>query len=544
MTDRLGVQFIHQTGVTGNYLVPEQMGSGAALFDFDNDGRLDLYLIQNAGRESSSRNQLFHQEAAGRFRNVSEGSGLDVAGPGMGAAAGDVNNDGWTDLVLTEYGAVRLFLNQAGTGRFREVTGAAGIDNPRWATSAAFLDYDRDGWLDLVIANYLDYDPSQKCSDAKGAPEFCGPHGFPGLSVRLFHNLGGHISATHNPDSPAARFEDVTIPSKLAAFPGPALGVVCADFDGDRWPDIFLADDGKPNRLFVNQRDGTFTEEASQRGLALNALGQTAGNMGIAIGDLDGDGLFDLFVTHLSEEQHALWAQQPRGLFMDRTGTAGLANPSWRGTGFGAVLADFDQDGALDLAFVNGLVKRHAGPGLPPVAAGTQSFWAPYAQRAQLFANRGQGSFYDVSEANPAFCREARVGRGLAVGDLDNDGALDLVMTSVGGPVRIFRNVAPSAGHWLTVRAIDPAHGGRDAYGAELIIQGAPGTQRRWWGLVQPGSSYLCSNDPRVHFGLGPNPGPISIQVRWPEGELELFTDIHVDSHVLLRKGSGRKETQ
>jgi hypothetical protein len=316
------------------------------------------------------------------------------------------------------------------------------------------------------------------------------------------------------------------------------LGVVCADFDGDRWPDIFLADDGKPNRLFVNRRDGTFQEQAAQRGLALNALGQTAGNMGIAVGDTDGNGLFDLFVTHLSEEHHALWTQNPRGTFQDSMGAAGLAHQAWRGTGFGAVLADFDRDGSLDLAFVNGLVKRRANFSPASAANSTQSAWAPYAQRAQLFANTGQGRFREISSANAAFCGTAQVGRGLAVGDLDNDGSPDLVSTSVGGPARVFRNVAPQPGHWLTVRAVEPERGGRDAYGAELLVQGG---SRRWWGLVQPGTSYLSSNDPRVQFGLGSYAGPIDIQVHWPEGDTELFAGLPHNQLVLLRKGSGRK---
>jgi hypothetical protein len=544
VAEKIGVQFVHDAGPVGNYLVPEQMGSGAALFDFDNDGRLDLYLVQNAGRASSSRNQLYHQESTGHFRNVSAGSGLDVAGAGMGVAAGDVNNDGQTDLVLTEYGAVRLFLNE-GQGRFRDATSVAGLDSPRWGTSASFFDYDRDGWLDLVIGNYLDYDPSVQCTDARGAPEFCGPHGFPGLSTRLFHNVSGSTAASE------ARFQDVTVPSGLAAVPGPALGVVCADFDGDGWPDIFLADDGKPNRLFLNQRNGTFTEGAAHRGVAVNALGQTAGNMGIALGDVDGNGLFDLFVTHLSEEHHALWAQGPRGLFLDRMNTSGLATQRWRGTGFGAVLADFDRDGALDLAFVNGLVKRRAdnsaapstGSGQAPStgsgqAPGTHSFWAAYAQNHQLFANLGGGRFQDVSAANPAFCQVPSVGRGLVAGDLDNDGAVDLVVTSVGGAARVYRN-ATSGGHWLTVRALEPTRGGRDAYGAEVIVQN---NHRKWWALVQPGSSYLCSHDPRVHFGLGTNAGPVSVTVQWPEGDREVFDHVGLDRQVALRRGSGRKE--
>ena len=527
ITGQSGVNFVHDTGPTNHFLVPEQMGSGAALFDFDSDGRLDVYLIQNAGPDSRSVNRLFHQEADGRFKDVSAGSGLDVAGHGMGVAIGDVNNDGRPDVLVTEYGAVRLFLNQ-GDGRFNDVTQLAGLENPRWATSAAFFDYDRDGWLDLVVANYLDYDPTQKCADARGAPEFCGPHGFIGLVTKLFRNLG----------SSQARFADVTVSSGLALAPGPALGVLCADFDGDRWPDIFLADDGKPNRLFINRRNGTFKEEAAVRGVAFCALGQTAGNMGAAIGDVDGNGLFDLFVTHLTEEHHTLWAQETRGLFQDRSGASGLTRPAWRGTGFGAVFADFNHDGALDLAFVNGGVKR--GRPTAPLGAGTPPFWAPYAQRNQLFANDGGGNFRDVSVVNAAFCSRAAVGRGLACGDIDNDGAVDLLVTCTGGPAQLFRNTAPHRGHWLSVRAVETSLGGRDAYGAEIRVRAG---QRQWWRLVNPGFSYLCSNDPRAHFGVGAAQTFDSIEVLWPDGGEETFPGGPTDRFLVLRKGSGSAKT-
>jgi hypothetical protein len=530
-----GIQFLHDTGPPGRYLVPEQMGSGAALLDYDNDGRLDVYLIQNAGPNAAAKNQLFHQEPDGRFKDVSAGSGLAVAGFGMGVAVADVNNDGWVDVLLTEYGAVRLFLNQR-NGTFADVTAAAGLDNPRWATSAAFADFDRDGWLDLAVANYLDYDPTHPCHDAKGALEFCGPHGFPGLVTKLFRNVSATLAARADGAATAVAFEDLTVPSGLARHPGPALGVVCADFDGDCWPDIFLADDGKPNRLFLNQRNGTFSEEAVARGIAYNAMGATAGNMGIGLGDADGNGLFDVFVTHLTEEYHALWTQGPRGLFQDRTAMSGLTDQRWRGTGFGAALVDFDLDGALDLAFVNGPVKR-VEPTAPPVP-GVRPFWIPYAQRNQLFVNDGQGRFRDISTANPAFCGRAAVGRGLACGDVDNDGDVDLLATSTGGPAQLFRNVAPRRGHWLAVRALDPARGGRDACGAEVaVLAGA----RRWWRLANPAYSYLCSNDPRVHFGLGAVPRVDALRVLWPDGTEEEFAGGPADREVVLRKGGGRK---
>jgi hypothetical protein len=524
------LSFQHDSGSLGKYMMPEHIGSGAALFDYDNDGHLDIFLVQCGGPKSGSKNQLFRQEPSGTFRNASDGSGLDVAAYGMGATAGDVNNDGLTDLFVTEYGNVRLFLNR-GSGRFEEVTTAAGIDNSRWATAASFVDYDRDGWLDLVVGNYVDYYPTLDCFDPAGAPEFCGPQDFLTTVSRLFRNRGPAAGAGK------VAFEDTTVRSGFAKAQGKALGILCADFDGDAWPDIFVSDDGIPNRLYLNQRNGTFTEEAALRGLAYNAMGATAGNMGIGLGDINNDGLFDLFITHLTHEQHALWVQGPRGVFQDQTARFGLANLSWRGTGFGTVLSDFDLDGWPDLAVINGTIRRgsaHPGPQLP----GLIPFWFPYAQRYQLFLNDSQGRFVDVSPANPSFCGFVGVGRGLACGDVDEDGAIDLLAVCAGGPAQLFRNIAPRAGHWLTVRALDPSWNRRDAIGAEVWIEAGG---KRWWRLIQPSYGYLVSNDPRAHVGLGRIDRVDSLRVRWPDGTEERFAGGSADRHLVMLKGTGQK---
>jgi enediyne biosynthesis protein E4 len=522
VTDRVGVNFTHDPGPGGKYFMPEIMGSGAALFDYDGDGRLDILLLQNAGPKSASKNRLFHQKPDGTFEDTSAGTGLDVAGHWMGVAIGDVNNDGKLDVFLSGYGAARLFLTR-GAGKFEDITRGAGVDSPLWGTSAAFIDFDRDGRLDLVVTHYVDYEPGSPCPGPKGHPDYCHPKTYPGSVTTLYRNLG----------SPDGRFADVTLSSGLAKVPGPGLGVVCFDADGDGWPDIFIANDTEANRLWINQKNGTFKDEALARGAAYNGLGQAPGNMGIALADVNGDGFLDFFVTHITEEYHTLWQQGPRGSFTDRTAEAGLTRPKWRGTGFGCVFTDFDNSGWPHLAIVNGRMSR---PGVAP--PGGIFAWSVYAERNQLFQNDGTGKFRDISPANSAFCGTANVGRGLAVGDIDNDGAPDLLVTSVAGKARIYRNVAPARGHWLQISALDPKLK-RDAYGAVVTVKAAGREQV----MVQnPASSYLCSNDPRLHFGLGASASFDSIRVQWPDGTREVFAGGAADRHVTLTRGAGKGE--
>jgi hypothetical protein len=537
-TDEVGLDFVHdagpaplspeykQRGVWGGFYLPQIMGSGVALFDFNNDGLLDIYLLQNGGPDGA-KNRLYQQLPNGRFKDVSAGSGLDIAGYNMGVAIGDVNNDGLPDVLVTQYGGIKLFLNN-GDGTFTDVTKESGLDNPGWGSAAAFFDYDRDGWLDLVIVNYVAYDPAKPCPRPDGRPEYCGPNFFPGQGARLFHNRGPVEGAKGK----SVHFEDVTKSSGLSAKLGPGLGVVCADFDGDGWPDILVANDGQPNHLWINRRNGTFSEEAASRGIAINRIGAAEANMGIALGDTADTDHFDVFITHLTSETHTLWKQEPRGLFEDHTVQAGLTRSRWRATGFGTVLGDFDQDGTLDLAIVSGRVDK----GDKPQTESLGPHWNWYAERNQLFAGARDGRFRDISLQNPAFCSQPNVARGLAYGDMSNTGSLDLVLTTAGGRARLFRNVAPNRGHWLSVRAIDPKLGGRDAYGAEVRIYAG---NRHWLRLINPASSYLSSNDVRAHFGLGSADRVDRIEVRWPDGTIEDFPGRSADQPAVLEKGTG-----
>lgn len=520
ITDKLGLQFAHDCGpVEPDYFMPQIAGSGCAFLDYDGDGRLDVYFVHNGGPKGQ-KNQLYQQQPDGRFRDVSAGSGLDVAGYGMGVAVGDVDNDGRLDVLVTEFGATRLFLNH-GSGRFVEATRAAGLDNPLWATAASFCDFDRDGWLDLIVVNYVDYDRSLTCASRGGKLDFCGPNTFPGTAARLYRNRGVQPGR-------GVSFADETLKAGLTSAKGKGLGVLCADCNGDGWPDILVANDMMANFLWINQRNGTFKEEALVRGLAFTGSGASAANMGIAWADVDGNGLPDAFITHIVDETHTLWLQGPPGRFRDNTVNAGLT-AGWRSTGFGTAFVDFDRDGWPDLAFVNGGVLRNRD------AVEGGSFWGRYAQRNQLYANGGAGQFRDISESNSALCGAPFVGRGLAVGDFDNDGAPDLLLTQIGGKARLLRNVAPARGHWLTLRALLPQLK-REATGAEVTVRAGG---KSFWRLLQPGSSYCSSNDTRGHVGLGTHERYDAIDVRWPDGSDETFPGGQADRAVELRQGDG-----
>jgi hypothetical protein len=526
-TAQVGLDFVHEAGPLGHYFMPQIMGSGAALLDFDNDGLFDLYLVQNGGPGSSAKNRLYRGRPDGRFEDVSAGSGLDIAGHGMGVAIGDFDNDGFVDVYVSQYGGGRLFRNK-GNGTFEDVTRAAGVEHFGWGTSCCFVDYDRDGWLDLVVVHYVDYDPGFQCGPVNGTKDYCHPRVFPGTSLRLFHNRGCDVVGKW------LGFEDVTHAAGVAKK-GPGLGVLCADFNGDGWPDIFVANDSHPNYLWINRKDGTFVDEAEARHVAYNGLGQPQANMGVTLGQLGAEARLSLFVTHLTEETHTLWQQNELGYFQDRTIAAGLTGPLWRGTGFGTILADFDLDGALDIAVVNGRVARTRGE--PAPVRGLDPFWSSYAERNQLFANDGRGRFRDISNENTAFCGSYGLGRGLVWGDFEGKGQVDLLVTHVAGPAHFYRNVAPRRGHWLLVRAADPALK-RDAYGAVVTVL-AGGILRRSW--INPGQSYLSSGDPRAHFGLGAANSVDEIRIDWPDGQAEVFPGCVADRALRLERGKGRR---
>jgi hypothetical protein len=519
-----GLDFVNDPGPLGSYSTPQITGNGAALLDYDQDGRLDIYLMNGAGVDAKTTNRLYHQEEDGRFRDVTTGSGLDVAGLYTGVAVGDVDNDGWPDVVLTECRGVKLFRN-SGAGRFEDVTSSSGLANPWWGTSCGFLDFDRDGWLDLVVVNYVDLDPTRVCYSSDGQRDFCGPLEYPGSPTLLFRN----VSAGSEPLQ--LKFEDITESSGIGSLRGRGMGLLCADFDQDGWDDIFVANDMHSNHLWMNRQGQTVEEEGMLRGVSVNGLGEAAANMGTAWGDVDGSGLPDLFVTHLDYEDHTFWKQGPAGVFLDRTPETKVnKNPS--STGFGTVLGDFDLDGDLDLAYVNGRVFRRE----KAKTAGLPAFWLPYAQNNTLCENDGTGQFVLRNSPRETFAGNINVGRILCSGDVDNDGDLDLLSAPTAQAVQLWRNIAPRQGHWLLVRAMDPQLK-RDAYGAVVTVVAG---DRQWQRLMNPASGYQCSHDPRAHFGLGDAARIESVHVRWPGGETEIFPGGGVDRQLDVRRGEGR----
>ena len=377
ITDIVQLSFVHDPGADGSFFMPEIMGSGGAFFDYDNDTDLDIYLIQagshsNPGSGEALPNRLYRQEADGTFADVTAVVGLDDTGYGMGVAVGDIDNDGWRDVYLTNYGLDALYRNEGGE-RFTNITSRAGISGDEWSASACFCDYDQDGYLDLYVTHYLNYDPKKECIKLDGNRGYCAPTVFPGASDTLYHNKGD------------GTFTDVSLQAGIRAAAEPGLGVICADFNEDGLPDFYVANDGGANLLWINQGRGTFKDEAFLSGVGLNALGRTEAGMGLAVGDAEGDGDLDLFVSHITNETNTLYRNDGHMNFEDATAASGLAALSLPTTGFGTAFLDFDHDGDLDLAVANGRVERHT----PVRGARLSPYWNPYAEPNHLLDNDG-----------------------------------------------------------------------------------------------------------------------------------------------------------
>ena len=540
-TAATGLAFTHFNGMSGEFYYPEIMAPGVALFDFDNDGDLDVFVVQGRmlGAKAIDRawfpppggsvlgGRLYRNDlevgADGRrtphFTDVTEKSGIRARGYGMGVATGDYNNDGCVDLYLTNLGSNQLFRNNC-DGTFTDVTEASHTASPGWSVSAAFVDFDRDGWLDLFVGHYVNYsvEGNVKCFGLAGGPDYCPPHVYTAQPSKLYRN---------NRDG---TFTDVTARAGLSTEFGPALGVSTADFNGDGWIDIYVANDGQPNQLWINQRNGTFKNAALLSGAALGANGEAKSSMGVDAGDFDNDGNEDLFITELTGQGADLFVNAGGGVFEERSARAGLRQPTLPFTGFGAAWLDIDNDGWLDLVTVNGAVTQNID-----AAARREKF--ALQQRKQAFRNLGNGRFEDVtSRAGPAFAR-AEVSRGAAFGDIDNDGDPDLVVGNASGPVRVLLNEIGRRHHWIGLRLVG-SDGRRDMLGARVAVIRADG--RTLWRRVRADGSYASANDPRVLAGLGDSSGPVTVRVIWPDGRSETRPGLAIDRYMTIREGTGR----
>ncbi len=552
VAEAVGLKFRHYNGMTGKLLLPEIMGSGAALFDFDNDGDLDVFLVQGSVLEPGikpsdtlfpwrdpvePRGRLFRNDLTIRkdgspkvtFTDVTDQSGIRATGYGMGVIVGDVNNDGWPDLYLTNLGPNQLYLNN-GNGSFIDVARKAGVDDPRWSTSAAFVDYNRDGLLDLMVVNYAEFTVagSPTCYADTTAKDYCGPRSFRPVGNKLLRNKGD------------GTFEDVTAAAGVSKEFGHGLGVVSADFDDDGWPDIYIANDGDPNQLWINQKNGRFKNEALLAGAAVNRDGVAEAGMGVDAGDFNGDGTDDIFITHLMDETNTLFVNLGRATFEDRTREGGLGLPGSRRTGFGTMFFDYDNDGWLDLLVVNGAVRL-----LSELVRKGEPY--PLGQPNQLFRNDGKGQFVEVSEQAGDNFRLLEVSRGAAFGDIDNDGDTDVLVSNNNGPSRLLMNRVGNRNHWLGLRLVGQKMN-RDMLGARVEVE--LNSKRVLSRRARTDGSYCSSQDPRVLVGIGPAERVESVRVHWPDGSLEEWKAPPIDRYLTLKEGTsiekkpGRKPTK
>ena len=534
-----GLDFRHFNGMSGEFYLPEIMGAGAAFLDYDNDGDLDVYLVQGAmlgpGKKLTDailppppgqalQDRLFRNDLQTgpdgkrrlRFTDVTATSAIRAETYGMGVATGDFDSDGFTDLYVTNFGPDQLLRNN-GDGTFSDVTDKAGVGNADWSVSAAFVDYDRDGRLDLYVGNYVEVDlvNHRQCYAPSSALDYCTPRVHKAYPDRLYRNRGD------------GSFEDVSQRAGIAEAFGAALGVVVIDVDGDGWPDIYVANDASANQLWLNRGNGMFREDAEMAGAAVNMEGAAEGSMGVDAADFDGDGDMDLFMTHLTRETNTIYVNDGQGWFEDRTIAMGLAAPSKAYTGFGTGWRDFDNDGWLDIFSANGAVNVIR-------SLSDQSDPFPLHQTNQLFMNQGGKRFSERSSTAGTAFRVSEVSRGACFGDVDNDGDTDILITNNSGPVRLLVNQTGNRASWTGLRVVDAT--GRDALGARVEIRHAGG---KLWRRVGTDGSYASASDPRLIVGLGKSSSAPDVVVHWPDGRAEVWRSVPLRAYSTLRQGEG-----
>ena len=517
MTTKLKIEFHHEAGNNDEYHMPESIGSGVAIFDSNNDGLVDIYFLNGYKHKKNtlSSNELFVQTNENTFENKTDESGLGSTQYSMGVAIGDINNDGYQDVYCSNVGSDQLFLNN-GNGTFSDISTAAGIKNQEWGCSVIFFDYNQDAYLDIFVTNYLNYDSLQFCTDRAGRQDYCGPKSYIGVPDILYKNMGDNT------------FTNVSDYSNISNLNGKGLGVVSNDFNSDGLADIYVANDGEANFLWTNQGNGKFIENAVAMGAAFNMVGAAEAGMGLAIGDVNADKNMDLFVTHLRGETNTLYIKTDWG-FEDMTDQYSLNRDNISLTGFGTSFIDYDNDTDLDLIVANGRVTR----GFLLQENPNPGYWDFFAEPNLLYSYHKKYGFTAVWSDCGDICQQMNNSRGLASGDINNDGKIDIVVNNTGGLGKIYINTIPVNHSWLIIDAINPEYNRQDI-GANVTVY------TELHEITKPvisGSSFLSSNDIRLHFGLGDASIVQNVKVRWADGIEEDFGTFKVNQQVKLEKG-------
>jgi hypothetical protein len=512
-----GIHFTHNSGRTGKKYLPETLGSGCAFVDLDGDGWPDILLINSRDLQPRGRRSVaafYHNNHDGTFKDITAGSGLDVEMYGMGVAVGDFDNDGRDDVYITALDGDHLFHNE-GNGHFRDVTKEAGIQNAAFGTSAAWLDYDHDGKLDLFVANYVRWTPATdlRCSMDGMTKSYCTPESYTGQPARLYHNLGN------------GRFEDVAQKAGVGDPNSKALGVAVLDFDGDGWPDLFVANDTQPNKLYRNNGNGTFRDEGLAAGVAFGEDGVARGAMGADAADYDRSGRPHLLIGNFSNQMLGLYHNEGKGLFVDEAPSSSVGRASLLSLTFGVFFFDYDLDGYPDIFAANGHIEEEIGRVQPKVS---------YREAPLLFHNLGNSKFANVTAAAGAALNNPIVARGAAYADYDHDGDLDILLTTNNGPAYLLRNDGGNRNHWLQLK-LTGTKSNRDGIGAVVRVQSSSGKQ---WNTVHSGSSYCSQSDLALTFGLGQDT-VAAIEVDWPGGTKQQFTGIQADQSIRIDESGG-----
>jgi hypothetical protein len=523
VTEQAGIHFVHNNGAFGKKYLPETMGSGVAFIDYDNDGWPDIFLVNGMDWPGHFRKhstpKLYHNNHDGTFTDVTRKAGLGIEVYGMGVAVGDYDNDGYDDLFVTAYGQNHLFHNN-GNGTFTDVTQKAGLEGPHeFSTSAAWVDYDRDGHLDLVVANYVQWTPEADlyCTLDGKNKSYCQPESYKGAAVRLWHNRGN------------GTFEDVTQRAGLGDATSKTLGVAVLDYDNDGWPDLLFSNDTQPNKLYRNNGNGTFSEKAVLAGVAFSEEGVARAGMGVDASDYDHSGYPSVLITNFSNQMVSLYHNEGKGLFIDEARRSGIGSSTLLTLGFGCFFFDYDLDGWPDVFIANG----HIDADIQRVQANVT-----YAMPPHLFRNVGKGKFQEVTTSMGSAFASPRVGRGAAYADINNDGRMDLLLSTNGGPVYLFRNEAQGVGpsnRSVRLKLIG-TKSNRDGIGALVKLTAGSETQTK---MLRSGSSYLSASELVLTFGLGRHDKAESIEIHWPSGQLDRLSAVPAGATLTVTEARG-----